>query len=86
MRKRALWGPLAALAALYALRMAFRMSQDIGRYNRMLAMSDEGPLSQKMPGLVNDVVREERGMVKEWLNLFTSFPGELARYFRMESM
>ena len=86
MKKRTFWGPLAALAALYALRMGIQIAQDLGRYNRMLAMSDEEPLMQKMPGLLGDVMREERATVKEWLELMVSVPGELMRYVKMESM
>ena len=86
MKKRILWGPLAALGTLYALRMGMQMAQDMRRYNRMLAMSDEPPLSQKMPDLLRDVVRDERATVKEWFGLLLSFPGELMRYVRMESM
>ncbi len=86
MRKRMLWGPVAALAAIYALRMAIRMSQDMSRYNRMLAMSDEEPLSRKVPSILGQVVREQRATVNDWLDLLVSFPGELIRYVRMGSM
>ena len=86
MRKRALWGPVAAIAALYAIKIGMRVADDLQRYNRILAMSDEGPLSAKLPDLVREVLREERATVKEWMRFFVSVPNDLSRYFRMESM
>lgn len=86
MKKRALWGPLAAIAALYAIKIGLKLADDLRRYNQILAISDEEPLSAKMPALAMQVINEERATVKEWLTFLVSFPGDLARYFRMESM
>lgn len=86
MKKRVLWGPLLAIAALYAVRIGFRVADDLRRYNRMLALSNEEPLSSKMPGLAMQVVREEQPMAGEWLSFLTSVPSDLARYLRMESL
>lgn len=86
MNKRMLWGPLAALGALYAISIGFRMADDMRRYNRILAMSDEEPISQKMPGIAMQIVSEERETFREWLRLLLTFPSDLLRYFRMESM
>jgi hypothetical protein len=86
MKKRTLWGPLAAIAALYAIGIGLRMADDMRRYNRILEMSDEGPVANQFPSLMMQVLSEERATVKEWLALVMTFPGDLARYFRMESM
>ena len=86
MRKRTLWGPVAAIAALYAIKIGLRVADDLQRYNRILAMSDEDPLSSKLPNLAMQVLSEERATVKEWMAFFVSFPNDLLRYFRMESM
>ena len=86
MKKRTLWGPLAAIAALYAVAIGLRMADDMQCYNRILEMSDEGTVASKLPELIMNVLSEERATVKEWLALLTTFPADLARYFRMESM
>ncbi len=86
MKKRTLWGPVALIAALYAIKIGLRMTDDLRRYNRMLAISGEEPLSSKMPKLAMQVMSEERATAKEWLAFIMSAPGDLVRYFRMESM
>jgi hypothetical protein len=86
MKKRTLWGPIVAIAALYAIKIGLRLADDAQRYNRILALSDEGPLTSKLPGLAMQVISEERATVKEWLTFLMSFPGDIVRYFRMESM
>ena len=86
MKKRILWGPLAAIVALYAISMGMRMADDMRRYNRIRAMSDDGTVAQEMPGLVMQTMNEERATITEWLRFLVTFPGDLVRYFRMESM
>ncbi len=86
MKKRMLWGPLAAIAALYAIGVALRAADDMRRYNRILAMSDEGTVAQELPGLMIETVKEERAAVTEWMRFLVTFPGDLLRYFRMESL
>jgi len=86
MKKRTLWGPVAAIAALYAIKIGLKLADDAQRYNRILAISGEDPLSAKMPRLAMQILSEERATAKEWAAFLLSFPGDLVRYFRMESM
>lgn len=86
MRKRNLWGAVAALAALYAARMAFKMAADLRRYNHILSLSNEGTVRDELPELMIQVMKSERQTVKEWMNFMTSFPKDLARYMKIESM
>lgn len=86
MNKRKFWGAVATLAALYAARMSLKMAGDLRRYNHILSMSNEGTVSQEFPGLMIQVMKQERQTLKEWMNLIRSAPKDLARYLKIESM
>lgn len=86
MNKRNIWGALAALAALYAVRMTLKMAQEVRRYNHILSMSNEGTVQQEFPELMLQVMKQERQTGKEWMNFMKSAPKDLARYMKIESM
>lgn len=86
MKKRTIWGALAALAALYAAKMAIKIAGDVKRYNHILSMSNEGTVFEETPELLMQVMKQERQTVKEWMNFMKSFPSDLARYMKIESM
>jgi hypothetical protein len=86
MNKRRVWGALAALAALYAARMALKMAEDMRRYNHILSLSNEGTVQQELPELIVQVMKHEKQTVKEWMNLMKSAPKDIARYMKIESM
>lgn len=86
MRKRNLWGAVAALAALYAIRMTIKMVEDVRRYNHILSMSNEGTVQEEFPELMRQVVTRERQTLKEWMNFMKSAPKDIARYIKIESM
>jgi hypothetical protein len=86
MNKRTFWGAVAALAALYAARMALKMAEDLRRYNRILSMSNEGTVQEEMPELMMQVMKGERQTVNEWVDFMKSAPKDLARYMRIEAM
>ncbi len=86
MRKRNLWGVLAALAVFYAARMALKMAGDVRRYNHILSLSNEGTVQQELPELMLQVMKRERQTVKEWMNFIKSAPRDLARYMKIESL
>jgi len=86
MRKRNLWGAVAALAALYAIRLTMKMAEDVRRYNHILSMSNEGTVQEEFPELLRQVVKRERQTVVEWMNFLKSAPKDLARYMKIESM
>jgi thymidylate synthase ThyX len=85
-KKRKFWGAIAALAALYAVRMALKMAEDLRRYNHILSLSNEGTVQQEMPELAMQVMKHEKQTVKEWMNFMKSAPKDLARYLKIESM
>lgn len=86
MRKRSLWGAVAALAALYAIRMTIKMVEDLRRYNHILSMSNEGTVREELPELLRQVMTRERQTLKEWKNFMKSAPKDIARYMKIESM
>ena len=86
MRKRNLWGAVAALAALYAIRMTMKMMEDLRRYNHILSMSNEGTVREEMPELMRQVMKSEKQTLKEWMNFMKSAPKDIARYMKIESM
>lgn len=86
MRKRNLWGAVAALAALYAIRMTIKMVEDVRRYNHILSMSNEGTVQEEFPELMRQVMTRERQTLKEWMNFMKSAPKDIARYVKIESM
>jgi hypothetical protein len=86
MNKRRFWGAVAALAALYAVRMALKMAEDVRRYNHILSMSNEGTVQEEMPELLMQVMKREKQTGKEWVNLMKSAPKDFARYMKIESM
>ena len=86
MRKRNLWGAVAALAALYAIRMTIKMAEDLRRYNHILSMSNEGTVQEEFPELMRQVLTRERQTLKEWMNFMKSAPKDIARYMKIESM
>jgi hypothetical protein len=86
MRKRNLWGAVAALAALYAIRMTIKMVEDLRRYNHILSMSNEGTVQEELPELLRQVITRERQTLKEWMNFMKSAPKDIARYMKIESM
>jgi hypothetical protein len=86
MKKRNLWGALAALGALYAVKMAMKMTHDVRRYNHILSMSNEGTVAEEAPELMLQVMKHQRQTLKEWINFMKSAPKDLARYLKIESM
>jgi hypothetical protein len=86
MRKRTLWAPLAAIAVLASARMALKMAHDYRRYNHILSLSNEGTVQEEFPELMVQVMKREKQTLKEWLTLMKSFPKDLARYMKIESM
>ena len=86
MRKRNLWGAVAALAALYAIRMTMKMMEDVRRYNHILSMSNEGTVQEELPELLRQIMTRERQTLKEWLTFLKSAPKDFARYMKIESM
>jgi hypothetical protein len=86
MNKRRFWGAVAALAALYAVRMTLKMAEDLRRYNHILSLSNEGTVQQEMPELAMQVMKREKQTVKEWMNFMKSAPKDFARYMKIESM
>ena len=73
-------------AAAYLARLAVLLAADWVRYDRMRAMSDEGPFSKELPRLTAEALLEERFMVKDYADFFRSAPSELFRYLKTESM
>lgn len=86
MRKRNLWGALAAIAVLAGVRMALKMSHDYRRYNHILSLSNEGTVQEEFPELMVQVMKGEKQTLKEWLTLMQSLPKDVARYIKIESM
>lgn len=86
MNKRNLWGALAALAALYAIRMSLKLAEDYRRYNHILSLSNEGTVQDELPELLVQLYKREKQTLKEWANFAMSFPKDAARYLKIESM
>ncbi len=86
MKKRKVLGAIAALAALYAVRMTLKLAGEFRRYNRILSMSNEGTVQQEFPELMLQVMTQERQTAKEWKTFLKSAPKDLARYMKIESM
>jgi hypothetical protein len=86
MKKRNLWGAVAALAALYAVKMVMKVTHDVRRYNHILSMSNEGTVAEEAPELLLQVMKQERQTLREWLNFIRSAPKDFARYLKIESM
>jgi hypothetical protein len=84
--KKNIWGAIAALGALYLLRMGFKMASELKRYNAILAMSNEGTVSEEMPEVMLQVMKQERQTLREWGNFMQSAPKDLMRYLKIESM
>ena len=86
MNKKTLWRTMLALGALYALRMGVKMAGEVNRYNKILAMSNEGTVSDEIPELTLQILKSERQTVREWMNFMMSAPKDLMRYIKIESM
>ena len=86
MKKKTVWRALLALAALSMLRMTLKMAQEVRRYERILAMSDEGTLSQEVPEVLITMLRQQRQTIKEWKNFMRSAPKDAMRYLKIETM
>jgi hypothetical protein len=86
MKKRTIWGAIAALGVLYAARMGMQMMHDLKRYNHILSLSNEGTVQDEMPELLLQVAKREKQTGKEWMTFFKSFPKDVARYLKIESM
>lgn len=85
MRKKALWG-VAILAGLYALRFSLKTSEELRRYNHILSLSNEGPVSQEIPDLMAEVLKQQRQTLAEWMNFVQSAPRDLMRYLKIGTM
>jgi hypothetical protein len=86
MKKKHIWGALAALAALYAAKMTLKMAQDVKRYNHILSLSNEGTVQDEFPELMLQVLKQQKQTIKEWKNFMKSAPKDLMRYMKIESM
>ena len=86
MRKRMVWGPIAAIAALYLTRLGFKLAGEWRRYDKILAMSNEGTVAQEFPELMVQIVTQQKQTLKEWKNFLRSAPKDLARYLKIETM
>lgn len=86
MNKKNVWGAIAALAALYVARMAYKMTMEARRYNDILAMSNEGTLQDELPGLMVQIMAGQKQTVKEWMSFMKTAPSDLVRYMKIEAM
>jgi hypothetical protein len=86
MNKRRIWGAVAALAALYAIRMSIKMLEDLRRYNHILSLSNEGTVQEEFPELMVQIKAHEKQTLKEWKNLIKSVPKDAMREFKMMTM
>lgn len=86
MRKRTVWGPLAAIAALYLVRLGFKLAGEWRRYDKILAMSNEGTVAQEFPELMVQMLTQQKQTLEEWKNFMRSAPKDLIRYLKIETM
>ncbi|HZZ65613.1 MAG TPA: hypothetical protein VFE17_08955 [Candidatus Baltobacteraceae bacterium] len=86
MRKRMVWGPVAAIAALYLMRFGFKLAGEWRRYDKMLAMSNEGTVAQEFPELMVQIVTQQKQTLKEWKSFLRTAPKDLMRYLKIETM
>lgn len=86
MKKRYIFGILALAATAYVVRLTVRMLQDVERYNRILAMSDEGTVGQEAPELLLQAARQQAQTIKEFRNFARSAPKDAVRYVKIGSM
>lgn len=86
MKKRYIFGLLALAAAVYAVRMALKMRDDMERYNHILSMSDEGTLQQEAPELLLQVIEQQAQTIKELRTFARKAPKDAARYVKIETM
>jgi hypothetical protein len=86
MKKRNIWGAVAALAALYAIRMSLKMFEDLRRYNHILSLSNEGTVQEEFPELFVQIKAREKQTLKEWMNLMKAAPKDVMREIKMMTM
>ncbi len=86
MKKRNIAGPLAALAALYLARLGFKLAGELRRYDHLRSMSNEGPVMEETPDIMQQLMVNERPVLKEWKSFFQAIPKDVARYLKIESM
>ena len=86
MKKRTVLGPLAAIAALYLIRFGFKMAGEWRRYDKILAMSNEGTVAQEIPEFMVQIVTQQKQTLKEWKSFLRSAPKDLVRYLKIETM
>ncbi len=79
-------GAVALGIAAYLGRLAVLVAADWQRYNRMRAMSDEGPLGPALPRLLGQAMSEEGAALKELSEFAVNAPYEFARYLRIQAM
>ncbi len=83
---RLLTGLAVAGGALVSLRFAFSVAADVRRYDRMRAMSGDGPLAAEMPEMVGRIVESERKSLPGLLPTILGLPSDALRYARMKLM
>lgn len=87
MKKRHWAGTLAVAAVTYYLaKMGFKMARDLERYDRLRAMSNEGPVLEETPDMLMQVMVQERHMLKNWAEFFKAIPKDVARDAKIFTM
>jgi hypothetical protein len=77
----------AAIGASYfAWRAISSLSRDVEHYNRIRAMSGQGPFWDDVPDMLRQIVAKESRFTSGIPSLLASLPKDLARYMAIEAM
>ncbi|MFN2449015.1 MAG: hypothetical protein ABR508_04370 [Candidatus Baltobacteraceae bacterium] len=86
MDKKVVLRTLAVAGLVLIARFALKTAGELARYDRIRAMSNEGPVLEETPDMLLQIAVQERQTFKEWGAFFKSLPRDIARYVKIESM
>lgn len=79
-------GALALAALGYVARLVILSAADWQRYDKLRAMSDEGPFAAELPAVAAETARKQGATARELADFVTNAPYEFARYLRAQSL
>ncbi len=86
MKKRYIAGALVLAGGFWLLKQALSMQGDLAHYNRLRAMSGDGPLREEIPAMLGQIKENFAKASPQLHGVLGSLPADAARYARIKAM
>ncbi|MDQ2873276.1 MAG: hypothetical protein M3R35_09130 [Candidatus Eremiobacteraeota bacterium] len=86
MKKRYIVGALALAGGYWLIKQAISMQGDLAHYNRLRAMSGDGPLREEVPAMLQQIKENFAETSGQLHGVLGSLPADAARYARIKAM